>query len=563
MRARVLLATVLFGAGGAAGADRGAEDIHVPADAATIQRAIDLAAEGVEIVVAPGRYAERIDFLGKRITVRSVDPANPSVVAATIIDGGAAGSVVRFVGGEGRGTLLDGLKVTNGHAPKGGGVYCNASGPTIRRCVIVGNGGGSSSAGGGLFLELESHPWLDRCVIYGNEVSGNGGGIYAWLGSRPLIDHCTIVANKAYVQSQGGYGGGIYCQSGGTNPIIRHCTIVGNEARFSGGGIFCGSGTSPVLEDCLIAGNACQVQLSGVGGGGVFLGGVGGTIRRCVVRGNATESQGGGLDVTGPMTISHCVISGNRTRFFGGGVLFGGEGGQMTNSLLHDNVAGSGGGVATLGAGPLIRGCTITRNTADDGGGLHVRSDSQPTVAGSILWGNAATLGGEVAIVGADVVLQVHHSIVAGGEADVYHEAGVGTLAWLEGNRDVDPEFINPMGADDVAGTVDDDFRLVGSSPAADAGDPVFTAPDGETDLEGHARLLCDVVDMGAYESGLADHNCDERVDLVDFGSWESCQAGPDSSAVTRQCLSFDADGDYDVDLEDAAGLQRAFVDSE
>ena len=534
--------------------------IHVPGDVAAIQRAIELAPEDGEIVVAPGRYMERIDFLGKRVTVRSVAPDDSSVVAATVIDGGAAGSVVSFVGGEGRATLLDGVTLTNGRSQKGGGVYCNASGPTIRRCVIAGNGGGSGSAGGGLYLELDSHPWLDRCLIYGNEVSGDGGGIYAWLGSRPLIEHCTIAANRASVQSQGGFGGGFYCRFTGTDPIIRDSTIVGNEARFGGGGIYCGSGTSPVIENCLIAGNACRVQLSGVGGGGVHLGGVGGAIHRCIVRDNQAETQGGGLDVSGPATISLCVISGNNARLSGGGVLFRSAGGQIVDSLLHDNTATSGGGVAAVGAGPLIRGCTITRNTADEGGALYVGNAGQPMVVGSILWENGAPLGGEVAIAGADVVLQVHHSIVAGGAANVYRRGEVGTVDWGEGNRDTDPRFVAPDGRDGLPGTVDDDFRLRGSSPAANVGDPTFVPLDRATDLEGHARLLCDVVDMGAYESGLADYNCDGRVGLEDFQSWEACNAGPGGAVVTSTCLTFDADGDLDVDLEDAAGLQRAFV---
>ncbi len=53
----------------------------------SIQDAIDAAMDGDEIVVAEGTYLEAIDFLGKAITVRSTDPADPVVVANTIIDG--------------------------------------------------------------------------------------------------------------------------------------------------------------------------------------------------------------------------------------------------------------------------------------------------------------------------------------------------------------------------------------------------------------------------------------------------------------------------------------------
>ena len=56
---------------------------HVPGDAETIQRAVDLANPGDTILVGPGIYAENVDFEGKAIAVRSIAGA-----AATVIDGG-------------------------------------------------------------------------------------------------------------------------------------------------------------------------------------------------------------------------------------------------------------------------------------------------------------------------------------------------------------------------------------------------------------------------------------------------------------------------------------------
>src|SRR5690606_4749186 len=57
---------------------------------ATIQAAINAAADGDEIVLAPGVYTgwgnRDLDLWGKAIVVRSEDPSSPAVVAATVID---------------------------------------------------------------------------------------------------------------------------------------------------------------------------------------------------------------------------------------------------------------------------------------------------------------------------------------------------------------------------------------------------------------------------------------------------------------------------------------------
>ncbi|MCZ6810431.1 MAG: hypothetical protein O7D97_00375, partial [Planctomycetota bacterium] len=63
----------------------------------SIQTAIDNAAGGDEIVVAPGTYFEAIDFIGKAITVYSI--SGPAVT--TIDGGGVEFHVVQCVSGEG------------------------------------------------------------------------------------------------------------------------------------------------------------------------------------------------------------------------------------------------------------------------------------------------------------------------------------------------------------------------------------------------------------------------------------------------------------------------------
>ncbi|MFQ5414300.1 MAG: choice-of-anchor Q domain-containing protein [Phycisphaerae bacterium] len=97
-------------------------------------------------------------------------------------------------------------------------------------------------------------------------------------------------------------------------------------------------------------------------------------------------------------------------------------------------------------------------------------------------------------------------------------------------------------------------------SPSINRGDPNFVPVPGETDLDGHARVLCSAVDMGPYEFGIGDVDCDESVDLNDYAALTLCLQGPDTAPGDPDCIPFDFDADADVDLADVAGFQRVFT---
>lgn len=125
----------------------------------TIQEGIDAAADGDTVVVARGRYVERIDFKGKQITVTSIKPVASAVVAETIIDGDGVGPVVTFENGEGDRAALKRFTITGGWLEpgdpiesSGAGIRCQGASPTIEYNVIVGNWGGEW--GGDLLREI-------------------------------------------------------------------------------------------------------------------------------------------------------------------------------------------------------------------------------------------------------------------------------------------------------------------------------------------------------------------------------------------------------------------------
>lgn len=79
-----------------------------------IQKAVDTAGATDTVIVAQGTYSENIELNGKNIIHRSTDPADPAVVADTVIDGGAAGAMVTFLGTEDETCVLLGFTIRNG-----------------------------------------------------------------------------------------------------------------------------------------------------------------------------------------------------------------------------------------------------------------------------------------------------------------------------------------------------------------------------------------------------------------------------------------------------------------
>jgi hypothetical protein len=146
----------------------------------TVQEGMDAASGGDTVVVASGTYVENVRFKGKVIALRSTDPPDPVVVAATIIDGNRLGSTVAFAGTECEACLLTGFTIRNGGNLQGheiwgagvcGGTPDAHTRATIRNNVITGNSAGNGDRfypGGGLC-------WCDG-LIEGNTITGNTAG---------------------------------------------------------------------------------------------------------------------------------------------------------------------------------------------------------------------------------------------------------------------------------------------------------------------------------------------------------------------------------------------------
>ena len=209
-----------------------------------------------------------------------------------------------------------------------------------------------------------------------------------------------------------------------------------------------------------------------------------------VTAGNANgvgaKSVGGGVYTGGYSTIVNCVFRGNSAYNFGGAIYASGNS-TVTNCLFQDNTADlqHGGGFYSYSGAPTLTNCTFSANDGGwSGGGAYIASGTA-IFTNCIVWGNTPDQ-----IIGNATV---SHSDIDGG--------------WSGGgsnNIDLDPEFFDPDGEDDMLGTEDDDFRLYASSPCIETGDT--SAVTVGIDLDGNPRLVDangdDVadVDMGAYE---------------------------------------------------------------
>jgi len=190
------------------------------------------------------------------------------------------------------------------------------------------------------------------------------------------------------------------------------------------------------------------------------------------------------------------------------------------------------------------------------GGGINLY-EASAQVLNSIIWGNGGGLQQtrEQDQLGArpdfGATLEIDYSIVEGWSG----------IFGGSGNFGTDPMLIDPDGPDKVVGTDDDDVRLSPGSAAINGGDPDSTYLP-TTDLDDHARILCGSVDIGAYEFGIGDYNCDQTVDLFDFSAWEQCMTGPSTAdtAVPQGCEPFDFNADSAVDLRDYYLLSHVFT---
>jgi hypothetical protein len=270
----------------------------VPAEYGTIQAAINAAAVGNIVRVSDGTYSENIDFIGKAITVESVNGA-----ASTTIQGdGANAAVVTFISGELSSAVLDGFTLDNQNS--GGsnarGVYISGgASPTVQNCIIENNDIGFLDGGAGVLVDSGSGATIVSTVIQNNTVQDEvgGGGIYM-KGTLLTLSDSTVKGNNAASTNGGAAGGGIRIASGSvdiTGSIIESNTT---PAGLGGGGIYMGGASSVLtMSKSFVMGNRSYGSSNPCDGGGIRISAGTATITNSVIAGNTADNVPNGMAV--------------------------------------------------------------------------------------------------------------------------------------------------------------------------------------------------------------------------------------------------------------------------
>ena len=263
-----IAATYLCGIAILSGASYAQKTINVPADAPTIQGAINMASNGDTVLVAAGTYAENIQFKGKAITVTGAAGA-----AATILDGQARGAVVTFNSGEGRSSVLSNFTVQNGvpaEVPDAGGIFVDGASPTIENNIIqdnyacgigVVNGAPLIQGNSVLGTVFGSRPDQIGCVLgnanqtYGNYVRGTGVAMY---GEPPSGQQAEIIGNTIENNVGDLSPAAISIVNGGA-PLIENNVIANNQSNLWSG-LYAVGDSAPVIVQNLIYGNAANAM---------------------------------------------------------------------------------------------------------------------------------------------------------------------------------------------------------------------------------------------------------------------------------------------------------------
>jgi len=432
-------------------------DCTTPASACrTVQRAVDVVAEGGVIKVAAGTYTDSdtatlgyVVALTKTAALRGgydatfADPPDP-VANPTILDAEGQGRVI-YIAGDISPTV-EGFQITGGDSIRlegspprfgnGGGVYIITATATIRHNQIFSNSG---YEGGGLYLANCSATVSWNTIM--SNTAFNGGGLHTEASEATLYGN-TFAANTAEHD-----GGGLHLYTSGVT--VSGNAITANSAEF-GGGLFV----------CDIV-DFCSDQ-------------------------EGTASSGGFLQDGNTRLSGNTITANSATR--GGGAFLWHSQATLISNVIADNLAEiTGSGLYVNTSYPRMLHNTLARNTGGDGTGIHVRSGTLDE-PGTVVLTNTILVSHTTGITVATGNTATLQATLwgSGAWANATDWGGEGTITTGTINIWGDPSFVDP-------GT--GDYHIGPASEALDKGEET----EASTDID-HEPLFYGAPDLGADE---------------------------------------------------------------
>jgi len=312
----------------------GATVIKVPSEQPTIQAGLNAANYGDTVLVAPGRYKERIVWPARDgIRLQSELGRDTTIIEADTGDYG-----ISLSGGQTRATEIRGFTVTNSRQA---GIYSHMSSPSVLDNRLTRCGWH------GLYLI-----YADNVLVKGNEVCGNvqdsianyqeGAGIFVSASNNS--SHPEICYNYVHHDSLGGayysMGAGIYCEA---SALVYQNWVDSNYVRgyswlgygYGGGICLAGMNTHPLVFSNLITRNKVDTWYKF--GGGIYVSFSPTLVINNTVVGNICTS--GGYPEGGGLYNEFCTT-------------------YVRNNIIASNTAGSGSGVynADYGSSAIVSG---------------------------------------------------------------------------------------------------------------------------------------------------------------------------------------------------------------
>lgn len=428
--------------------------LNVPSSQyATIQSAINAAANGDTILVAPGTYPERIDLKGKAIVLRSSAGSFD-----TRIVGNSTGPVVSCITNETPGCIIDGFTI-RGEAVVG--VVITSSSPIFRNCEIKQNTNSTTNGGGVSFTGTGGTPRFESCEFNGNIASAREGGAIASSSTNGTLTcvACSFLTNESRFSGGGGAirhsagvlnltncvfsanvltaygavdakGGAIYSTATlsvvGCQFLGNRATVAGDGTRIIRGGAIASYGPMEVFNSTFTNNQAANITDGCCGlveswGGAIYLGSASATlISDCQFQANAStvadandtrSARAGSIAIQGGCdpVIRRCTISGSSASaassgYSAAGALWysGGSSGVVEDCTISGATCGSEGGAVFLdgGAAPAfvrtkIANASATQPTSN-GGGVRAQDGANASFSGCRFTQCSSASGGAV-----------------------------------------------------------------------------------------------------------------------------------------------------------------------